>query len=265
MELKNVHYYYGDRAAVKGVSLKAERGRLYALVGPNGSGKTTIAKLMSGIIRPISGDVLIDGESTRNLRPHQIVRKVGMIFQNPDYQLFESTVLDEVMFALRGMGMRRDEARDAALRALEAFGLSDYADRPPLSLSGGEKKRLTFAITYAIDPEYIIFDEPTVGQDRKNLENLRDLIVRSVRTNKGVILTSHDVEFLWPLNPWTFLIKDGRLAWEGELRSLFLSVRADEMHLVEPQLSSISRSLRISPPVLLVSEALEVVRNVVDL
>ncbi|MFP3222763.1 MAG: ABC transporter ATP-binding protein [Nitrososphaeria archaeon] len=262
IKLNDVYYTYGTGYAVEGVSFEIKEGEATALVGPNGSGKTTLAKLISGIIKPVRGSVYVDDADTKKCRPSEIIRKVGIIFQNPDYQLFESTVLEEVMFALKNMGYDKKEAQDRAMKALERFGLSKYADRPPLSLSGGEKKRLTFAIVYAWEPKYIIFDEPTVGQDGLNLRNLRNLIDEILKEGKGVIITSHDMEFLWPLNPSTFVVKKGRVVWKGKMKDLFKEANYGDANLTEPQLSVISKKLYLTEPALSVEDAAEVIKGV---
>jgi energy-coupling factor transport system ATP-binding protein len=262
IKLNDVYYTYGTRYAVEGVSLEIKEGEVTAFVGPNGAGKTTIAKLISGIIKPTRGSVYVDGIDTKKSSHLEIIRKVGIIFQNPDYQLFERTVLEEVMFALKNMGYDRREAQDRAMKALDRFGLSKYADRPPLSLSGGEKKRLTFAIVYAWDPKYIVFDEPTVGQDGLNLKNLRNLMDEMLKEGKGVIITSHDMEFLWPLNPSTFVVKEGKVVWMGKMKELFKEANYSDANLIEPQLSVISKKLSLKEPALSVEDVVEVIKGV---
>ncbi len=262
IKLRDVYYTYGTGYAVEGVSLEIKEGELVALVGHNGSGKTTIAKLIAGIIKPVKGSVFVDELDTRKCKPSEMIRKVGIVFQNPDYQLFESTVLEEVMFALKNMGYGKEKAKEMAIKALEKFGLSTYAQRPPLSLSGGEKKRLTFALVYAWEPKYIIFDEPTVGQDRKNLESLRALMNELVKNGKSVIITSHDMEFLWFFNPLTYVIERGRVVWKSYMKELFKKTNFSEFNLMEPQLSAISRKLGLEEPALTVEEIAEAIRGV---
>ncbi len=262
IKLEDVYYTYGTGYAVEGVSLEIKEGELVAFVGHNGSGKTTIAKLMAGIIKPTKGSVFVDELDTKNSKPLNVIRKVGIVFQNPDYQLFESTVLEEVMFALKNMGYEKEKAKEMAMRALDRFGLLSYAQRPPLSLSGGEKKRLTFAIVYAWEPKYIIFDEPTVGQDRKNLQNLSFLINELIKNGKSVIITSHDIEFLWQFNPLTYVIEKGKVVWRGYMKELFTQTDFRMYNLTEPQLSLISKKLGLKQPALSVKELSEVIKGV---
>mgnify|MGYP001773087356 CR=1 FL=1 len=262
IKLEDVYYTYGTGYAVEGVSLKIKEGELAAFVGHNGSGKTTIAKLIAGIIKPTKGNVFVDELDTRKSKPSDIIKKVGIVFQNPDYQLFERTVLEEAMFALKNMGYVKVKASEMAIKALERFGLSAYAQRPPLSLSGGEKRRLTFALVYAWEPKYIILDEPTVGQDRKNLENLSVLIKELIKDGKSVIITSHDMEFLWPFNPLTHVVEKGKVVWSGYMKELFKQTDFSRFNLTEPQLSIMSRKLGLKEPVLTVEEFAEAIKGV---
>ncbi len=263
IEVKDVHHSYGSSEVIKGVSLIIKESSITALVGPNGSGKTTLAKIIAGIIKPQKGKVFVDGLDTSTAKQKEIIKKIGMVFQNPDYQLFSTSVLDEVAFALRNLGYSDEEAKEKALRSLKAFNLLEYAEKPPLALSGGEKKRLTFSIVSAWDPKYIIFDEPTVGQDSSSLRVLSNVINGLVSEGKGVIITSHDVEFLWSFNPYTFLIYEGKIVYEGYMKEMFYSLDdLEKYHLVEPQLSLISKSLKLKDPALRVEELIDEVKNV---
>jgi len=158
--------------ALDGVSLRIEDGETVAIVGENGAGKTTLVKHVTGLLKPAEGKVLVDSKDTATTSTAQLSRKVGVAFQNPDHQLFSESVEQEMSFALRNFGFSAELVERRVTWGLELFGLEEYRKSSPLVLSGGEKKRLTLACILAWDPEVVILDEPTVGQDSIQKEKL---------------------------------------------------------------------------------------------
>jgi energy-coupling factor transport system ATP-binding protein len=225
--------------ALDGVSLKIESGETVAIVGENGAGKTTLVKHVTGLLKPAEGSVLVDGQSTRDVSTAQLSRKVGVAFQNPDHQLFSESVEEEMSFALRNFGFPPELVEQRVTWGLELFGLSEYRKSSPLVLSGGEKKRLTLACILAWDPEVVILDEPTVGQDSIQKEKLTGTIKMLASSGKTVIVVSHDIEFLWPIQPRVVVMKAGRVVGDGPAsrlmqgRSLLDSARVAQPQMVE--------------------------------
>jgi len=225
--------------ALDGVSLKIEPGETVAIVGENGAGKTTLVKHVTGLLKPALGTVLVDGEDTTRTSTAQLSRKVGVAFQNPDHQLFSESVEEEMAFGLRNFGFLPELVEQRVTWGLELFGLSEYRKSSPLVLSGGEKKRLTLACILAWDPQVVILDEPTVGQDSIQKEKLAGTIRMLSTSGKTVVVVSHDIEFLWPIQPRVVVMKAGKVVGDGPAsrlmqdRGLLDSARVAQPQLVE--------------------------------
>ncbi|HIE03529.1 MAG TPA: ATP-binding cassette domain-containing protein, partial [Candidatus Latescibacteria bacterium] len=176
IELKEVSLSYGDQPILRRVSLEIGEGERIAILGPNSSGKTTLALCIVGLLRPTEGQVLVDGLSTLK-GPYEVRRRVGLAFQNPDSQIVSAVVEREVAFGLENLGLQPPEMRRRVSEALERFGLSGYRLLPPHKLSGGEKARLVLASLWAMRPRYLILDEPMSFLDpegRKEVERAVD-------------------------------------------------------------------------------------------
>jgi energy-coupling factor transport system ATP-binding protein len=234
--------------ALDGVSLRVEAGETVAIVGENGAGKTTLVKHVTGLLKPASGRVLVDGVDTKKASTAQLSRKVGVAFQNPDHQLFSETVEEEMAFALRNFGFAPPLVEQRTTWGLELFGLEEYRESSPLVLSGGEKKRLTLACILAWDPSVVILDEPTVGQDAIQKERLAGTIRMLSSSGKTVVVVSHDIEFLWPIQPRVVVMKSGRVLGDGAAAILMAQKELlESARVAEPQLVSFSRALSPGP------------------
>ncbi|MBI2184547.1 MAG: energy-coupling factor ABC transporter ATP-binding protein [Thaumarchaeota archaeon] len=234
--------------ALQNVSLEIRTGEATAIVGENGAGKTTLVKHLNGLIKPTEGKVTVFDLDTKQTTVAQLARKVGVVFQNPDHQLFSETVSDEIAFGLRNFGFPESVIKKRLEWALEFFGLTEYRDSSPMMLSGGEKKRLCLAIVLAWDPEVIVLDEPTVGQDLVQKEKLREVIKMLLLRGKTVILVSHDMEFVWSLQPRVIVMAKGRVVADGAAAEVFSRPEVvGEANLMKPQLLELSVHLK-NPP-----------------
>jgi len=195
LELTNLSFHYREGAPVlKDLSLSLTDEDRLALTGPNGSGKTTLFRVTMGLLKPQNGYVALDGkeisddEDWRRLR-----REVGMVFQDPDDQLFCPTLLEDVAFGPMNMGIKRKEAGELSLSTLRALGIEDLADRPPYSLSGGQKKLGALATVLSMSPSFILLDEPSAGLDDDAVERL----ITALRNfSGGYLIASHEPDFL---------------------------------------------------------------------
>jgi len=241
IEVKDVSFTYPTGVeALKGVSLTIKDGEFVAVMGQNGAGKTTLVKQFNGLLKPSRGEVLVDGVSTRDVSVAKLARKVGFVFQNPDHQLFSETVEEEIAFALRNFGFDEATIDRRVTWALNLLDLTEYRKTSPFMLSGGERKRVALASVLAWDPSVVILDEPTIGQDHRQKENLRQFIVQLNGQGKTVVVVTHDVEFVAECNPRVVLMTDGKVIADGEAKRILtdttLALRAS---IVPPQITQI--------------------------
>ncbi|NLY32034.1 MAG: ABC transporter ATP-binding protein [Firmicutes bacterium] len=179
---------------LKDINLAIEKHDTVALMGPNGSGKTTLGKLIIGLLAPSAGRVLLWGEDAAKYSLAARGRRIGYVFQNPERQFFASTVSEEIGFALKLRGMSPEEAEKRVGEMLGLFELEAYADTFPFNLSQGEKQRLALAAVFALNPEFIILDEPFSGLDWLRKQHLLAMLARVGETGVGYLLISHDEE-----------------------------------------------------------------------
>jgi energy-coupling factor transport system ATP-binding protein len=236
----------GVRALTE-VSLSIKQGELVAILGTNGAGKSTLVRHINALLKPTRGKVRVLGTDTKQTTSAVLSKKVGIVFQNANDQLFEDSVTAEIQFGLKNFGFSPSAIEERTKWALDTFSLEEYADRPPMELSGGEKKRLTNALVLAWDPDILILDEPTVGQDSKQKERLSEMTMRLIQQKKTVIIVTHDVEFVWPLQPRVILMSDGKIIGDGDSGSVLgnpvLTMRSN---VLQPQLVEIFSHLGFS-------------------
>ncbi|MCJ7713344.1 energy-coupling factor ABC transporter ATP-binding protein, partial [Candidatus Bathyarchaeota archaeon] len=217
IEVENVSFAYPNNVkALKDVSLLINDGEFVAIMGQNGAGKTTLVKHFNGLLKPSTGIVRIDHVETTKTSVAALAKDSGFVFQNPDHQLFSETVEEEIAFALKNFGFEKDIVEKRITWALNLLGLSQYRKTSPFLLSGGERKRVALASVLAWNPKTLILDEPTIGQDYRQKENLRQFIIQMQTQKKTVVIVTHDVEFVAECNPRVLLMKDGTIVADGE-------------------------------------------------
>ena len=246
IEVQDVYFTYPTTGveALKGVSLSIRNGEFVAIMGQNGAGKTTLVKQFNGLLKPNKGNVLIDRVNTRNISIAQLARKVGFVFQNPDHQLFSETVEEEVAFALKNFGFNEETIEKRVTWALNLLDLTEYRKTSPFMLSGGERKRVALASVLAWDPEVVILDEPTIGQDHQQKETLRQFIIQLNSQGKTVVIVTHDVEFVAECNPRVILMSEGQIVADGRARQILTnSDVALKAFVVPPQITQIFQGL----------------------
>ncbi len=209
-------------------------------MGPNGAGKTTLVKHFNGLLKPTTGEVLVNGISTRDVSVAKLARNVGFVFQNPDHQLFSETVEDEIAFALHNFGFEDAVIEKQVDWALNLLDVVQYRKTSPFMLSGGERKRVALASILAWDPQMIILDEPTIGQDHHQKEKLQQFILQLNKQEKTVVVVTHDVEFVAECNPRVILMREGTILVDGKAQQILTDPEVlAQASIVPPQITKI--------------------------
>ena len=245
IELRNVYFDYpGNVQALKSVDLTIHQGDFIAIMGENGAGKTTLVKHFNGLLRPKKGDVFFDGINISEKSVAQLARRIGLVFQNPDDQLFEETVEKEISFALHNFGMNESFIEKIVNWALNLLDIDQYKEKSPFALSGGERKRVALASVLAWDPDVLVLDEPTIGQDYGQKERLRHFLMQLRTQGKTVIIVTHDVEFVAESQPRIILMAGGIVVTEGTTKEIMTNPEALELcSVAQPEITRLFSKL----------------------
>jgi len=243
--VEDLHFSYPNNVeALKGISLTIKDGEFIAIMGQNGAGKTTFIKHFNGLLKPASGTVRVDGEETVKTSVAALARNVGFVFQNPDNQLFSETVEEEIGFALKNFGYDKETIEKRITWALNLLSLEQYRKTSPFLLSGGERKRVALASVLAWDPQTLILDEPTIGQDHDQKEKLRQFIMQLQTQKKTVVIVTHDVEFVAECNPRVLLMREGKIVADGIAKNILTNPQLlSESSIVLPQIAQVFTKL----------------------
>lgn len=254
LELKNLSFVYGqktpfEKRAVDNVSLSIEKGEFIGIIGHTGSGKSTLVEMLNGLIQPTEGQVLLDGEDIwQNPKEIRKVRfKVGMVFQYPEYQLFEETVYKDIAFGPTNMGKSEQEIDLAVRKAAEFTDLKpELLQKSPFDLSGGEKRRAAIAGVIAMDPEVLVLDEPTAGLDPMGRDVLLSQIVQYHKKRKNtVLLVSHSMEDIARVADRIIVMNESHLVMFDKTREVFSHGRElEKIGLRVPQITKIMLELK---------------------
>lgn len=220
IEIKNLHYTYPDGTkALRGVNLDVERGGSIYLIGPNGSGKSTLLLHLNGILQPQKGHVSVLGMNLRK-KTKEVRNKVGLVFQNPDDQMFMPTVFEDVAFGPVNMGLSEWEVKKKVKKALKAVGLERFENRSSHHLSYGEKKRVAIATVLSMEPEVLVLDEPTLALDPWMKKEFIKLL-KELKKHHTMVMAGHDLDLMKLCNR-TYLLNDGKIVKEiGKKSEIF--------------------------------------------
>jgi len=250
-QAQGVTYNYGDGTlALKGVDLALYRGEMLALLGPNGSGKTTFAKILAGIYRATRGRVQVLGQdlALRKVRAG-LPSSVGYVFQNPDHQLFCRKVSDEIEYGLKNLGIGIEQRRATVTATLAAVGLTDLADEDPLFLSKGQRQRLAVASVLAMGSDILIVDEPTTGQDSRSIAGIMSLLCDLQRQGKTILVITHDMTLVTEYCQRVVAFRDGQLSFAGTPTELFGEQEIlERTGLRSPAAAALSAAIRSRQP-----------------
>ncbi|MDN7023904.1 ATP-binding cassette domain-containing protein [Methanoculleus sp. FWC-SCC1] len=247
IETRNLSYVYrGSVAALSNVNFIAERASRIAVIGANGAGKSTLFKHFNGILKPTSGEVLIRGEAVTRENIREIRKSVGLVFQNPDDQIFSPTVEQDIAFGPMNLGLDEETVAHRVDAALSLLGIEHLRERVPHHLSGGEKKRVAIAGVLAMEPQVLVLDEPTAGLDPQGVASLVEFVnTLPQKYGMTVIFSTHHVELVPEIADSVYVMDQGEIVAQGSVAEIF--VKDDLLartRLDVPVIPKLLRSLR---------------------
>ena len=223
LQVKNISFAYEENPTLHDISMDFEEGRITGILGVNGSGKSTIMKIITRLLKPQKGSILYDGQPVGDSKKalFQYRQHVNMVFQNPEQQLFYTIVKDDIGMALENLGYEEDEITSRVATALEMMDISHLQDRPLQYLSYGQKKRVAIAGMLALQPKYLLLDEPTAGLDPKGRDQMAATMKKLVQAGTNIIVSSHDMDLMYDCCDYAYLLQKGHLIAEGSKFDFF--------------------------------------------
>ncbi len=255
IEVKNITYTYMaktpfERVALKNIDLTIEKGEFVAIIGHTGSGKSTLVQHLNALLTPTIGSVLVDGNdiNTKNEAAKTARRKVGMVFQYPEHQLFEETVYEDIAFGPHNMGLSEELVEDHVKKAMDFVNLdfAEYKDRSPFQLSGGQMRRVAIAGVIALAPQYLILDEPTAGLDPVGRKDLFKKIQQIHKKEKiAIVLVSHNMDDVAALADRIIVMNHGKITIDAKPKEAFAQIeKITEAGLTVPHMTALLEQLK---------------------
>lgn len=256
IKIEDLNYIYNSNTpfemkALDNVNLTIDEGEFIGLIGHTGSGKSTLVQHLNGLIKPTSGKVIVDGINISDEKSNllKVRQKVGLVFQYPEYQLFEETIYKDIAFGPRNLGLNEEEVDSRVKKAMESVGLDfdNLKDRSPFELSGGQKRRVAIAGVLAMNPKVLVLDEPTAGLDPRGRDEILGRLKKLYEEeNMTIILVSHSMEEVAKLVNRIIVMHKGKVAMDGRTREIFKhQERLEELGLGIPQITQFMREYRI--------------------
>ncbi|GAB6100468.1 ATP-binding cassette domain-containing protein [Halanaerocella petrolearia] len=248
IEVRDIQFSYQDGTEVlQNLSLTIPKGERVAILGPNGAGKSTLFLHLNGILQPQQGEMLFkekkikyDQRSLTELR-----KRVGIVFQEPDSQLFSADVMQEISFGPLNLGLAQEEVKSRVHQIMETIGISNLKDKPVQQLSYGQKKKVSIADVLVMEPEVIIFDEPTVWLDPQATEEIMALFKQLQQSGITVVIATHDVDLAYSWADYTYIMKQGRMIGQGKPEKIFQNQELiEEANLTQPWLVEVYNRLK---------------------
>ena len=239
-----------EKVALNNVNIEINKGEFVALIGHTGSGKSTLIQHMNGLLKPTSGKIIVDGQdiTKAGVKLTDIRKKVGLVFQYPEYQLFEETIEKDIEYGPRNLGLEQEEITRRVKKAMNMVGLDyeTYRNKSPFDLSGGQKRRVAIAGVIAMEPQILILDEPTAGLDPKGRDDILEQIkILHDEYKMTIILVSHSMEDVGKLAERIIVMNNGEVALEGTPSEVFKEVETlERIGLAVPQVTYLMRALR---------------------
>ncbi|MBZ5749985.1 MULTISPECIES: energy-coupling factor ABC transporter ATP-binding protein [Metabacillus] len=247
LSFENISYKYSDGTlALKDITLSIHHGKKIALIGNNGAGKSTLFLLLNGIIKPTNGQILFKGKELSYTRQEirQLRKQVGIVFQNPDSQLFSSSVYEDIKFGPKNLGLSPKRVKQTVQDAMTLTETESLKDRPPHFLSIGQKKRVSIAGIIAMNPELMVLDEPTAGLDPYYSKKIMNLLDHIHNENRTILLSTHNVDFAYEWADEVIVLNNGTIIAHGSPVEVFQNVETvQQSHLEQPWIMEVFNKL----------------------
>ncbi|NPV56127.1 MAG: ATP-binding cassette domain-containing protein [Anaerolineae bacterium] len=248
IQVENLDYIYQplNVHAVKGISFNIYQGEFVAVIGQNGSGKTTVLKNLLGLLRPTSGTVMVCGQDTKTTAVAEMARHVGFVLQNPDQQLFADTVSEEVAFGPKNLGLEKSAIAERVATALELVGLEDKGEEFPPALAKGDRAKVVIASALALDPEVVILDEPTTGQDYRGCHQIMQIAQSLHDQGRTVVFVTHHMALVAEYAQRVIVLSGGKVLLDDVTEAVFSKPEVvRQAHIIPPQITELGQSLPI--------------------
>lgn len=248
IEINGLYYKYQDgKLALENVNIDLNKGKIIGVIGANGSGKSTLFLNMIGVLKPSKGYIAFNKEklkyNKKSLREYR--KSVGMVFQDPEKQIFYSRVYDDIAFGLRNLNYNEDDIKIRVEKALESVKAEELKERPSHFLSFGQKKRVAIAGVLVMNQDCILLDEPTSGLDPEMTHEMKN-IIKELKEDKKLVVSSHDMDFIYEICDYIYILKDGKIIGEGNTQEVFLRGELlKEALLDKPWLVKVHQQLKI--------------------
>ncbi|TFG20286.1 MAG: ABC transporter ATP-binding protein [Promethearchaeota archaeon] len=253
--MKNIRFdnvgfqYSNELTALREISLNIQNGEVLGIMGRNGAGKSTLIQLMNGLLKPTKGNVFFDGITTNEYDASILVQKIGIMFQNPEHQLFSSTVEEELNFSLKNLQISKDLKTQYKHEIIDELNLHSLLGKSPWNCSGGERKKISIACILCRKPEVLVFDEPTLGQDKGGYRILDTVINKAKQRKQTIIVVTHNTEFAYRYLDRLVVLENGRILADGPTGEILTnSIILENSSLIEPQIVKFKRLITESIP-----------------
>lgn len=260
VDMRRVRFAYPDGTlALDGIDLSINKGEYIAIIGQNGSGKTTLVKHLVGLLKPTEGDVEVFGSNTRDLSVANLATNVGYIYQNPDHQLFCSTVFEECAYGLRNLHLPESDIKKRVGKVLETMGLTGLETTEPFVLGKGQRQRIAIAATLAMMPDIIIIDEPTTGQDMKQSKAVMKLLDTLNERGKTIIIITHNMRLVAEHARRVIVLAQGKILLDASVRKVFSEFETlNRTFLTPPQITRFARRISSKLPTVLSVDEMQI-------
>lgn len=255
IEISNLKFSYNEEEEIlKGINLSFDN-RSTAIIGQNGAGKTTFVKLLKGLLKPTAGEIIINNINTKIATVAELAKHIGLVFQNPNDQIFKNKVIDEVMFGPLNIGQSKEKSLENSINALKIVGLLQHKDENPYDLSLSERKLISIASIVAMDTDIIVFDEPTIAQDHYGIEKVKAIIKDLASQGKLIITIIHDMDFVAETFERTLVFAEGKVLLDGDTREVYSKREVlEQAYLESPNVTQLCEKLEMEDTLLTVGE-----------